>query len=574
MNFGKTLKSGLRLYHSLVKRQVEFPVESERQMLRRHLEGDPTRGDMLARLAFLEEACFRPGHDSDLTARLMFERNWYRAASTSLIDAEGKSKPAAIGKLICDASHILTDPLFDCQNTERRVSMIVALHNTLMSVPNAELVTVARHGLKRMQFLLEDAELTEPQACMVFDALHALFFAGAGDVRFLREFDRCVPTFERWLTTYHGEQPPLAVETVDPETEITVVYLLHNAHFDRGNAVSRVLVPMAELHARLPNRRVILYALQHIGSKFGNEIKDSGLIVRTFDQGYRYDRIDEVATAIREDRAHVVVTEQNRALAAALFTRRVAPVQMWFDTGFPYWSLKSLDWTLSPNGPATPDVARRFSRIRCRQTDNALKNSEDPEAVLAIRRCFPDDAFVLGVIVRLVKLDAEYFDFLSELLTSSPNYRLLIAGPGDPTPVEEFLARPDVDSNRVLFVPQAVNLAVYGQVIDAMCDTFPFIGGNACREVAIYGTPVVSKLGTPWDVALLSERLPDLLAETNDAYISIIRRLASDKEFRCRQRELTKQLVKRQTDPEDMINDLEDAIAAAAKLIERTRAGS
>jgi hypothetical protein len=74
-----------------------------------------------------------------------------------------------------------------------------------------------------------------------------------------------------------------------------------------------------------------------------------------------------------------------------------------------------------------------------------------------------------------------------------------------------------------------VDLNVYGKVINVMCDTFPFIGGYACREIAAQGTPVISMLGTRWDDLLREERSPELLANDeldmsnwSDVFIAIV----------------------------------------------------
>jgi predicted O-linked N-acetylglucosamine transferase (SPINDLY family) len=107
-----------------------------------------------------------------------------------------------------------------------------------------------------------------------------------------------------------------------------------------------------------------------------------------------------------------------------------------------------------------------------------------------------------------------------------------------------------------------VDLNVYGPAIDLMCDTFPFIGGNACREVSAHGTPVIAKLGTSWDALLRKDRNPDLLARNEDEYIALAVRMADDGVFRARQRDVALEKATEYTDPQQMIEDVEAAIAA------------
>ena len=105
-----------------------------------------------------------------------------------------------------------------------------------------------------------------------------------------------------------------------------------------------------------------------------------------------------------------------------------------------------------------------------------------------------------------------------------------------------------------------VDLRLYGSIIDVLCDTFPFIGGLACREVAIHGTPVVSKLGTPWDAMLRLERNSELLANSVDELVSIVVRLASDSSFMMSQRSQTLHKVMEYHDPASTADDVERAI--------------
>jgi len=139
---------------------------------------------------------------------------------------------------------------------------------------------------------------------------------------------------------------------------------------------------------------------------------------------------------------------------------------------------------------------------------------------------------------------------------------LVIAGTGDPNAVNRFLAN-TVTAKRITFLHENVDLNVYGKVINVMCDTFPFIGGYACREIAAQGTPVISMLGTRWDDLLREERSPELLANDETGYVELVRRLYSDRAFYDRQKRIVLENFVRQTDPTRMIDDVESGIAAA-----------
>ncbi len=552
----------LQFYQSVSSRGIGFPAEWERIVLRSTVAQYPDRRDLVERLAIVEASLHDRDRVIDTAADvLQWENAWQRFTRTPLI---GHSSPesAAAARETCfsDACTLLSSPHFAALPIAKRHATIIALHNTLMSAPSPDLVPVADLGLRQFRRMLADPSLTNAQAMGVYDALHSLYFSGVTDVLDLRRFDAIAQAFESWLLKRHVPLPKTLPATGGT---LRIAYLLHTGHDHRGNAVTPLIVSLAAAHTARPDREVFLYLVQYVDPDFAERISNRPFVVRSFPQNDRYDRLDEVAAAMREDHIDVVITEQNRAIATALFAQRVAPLQIWADTGFPFWSLRSLDWTLAPAASDPPDTTARKSRLTWRQEAATLKQRADPSKVSAARNQFPADAFILGVFVRLIKLNPEFLRLLGELLAAEPTFRLIIAGTGDATAVQAFAADP-LHVDRVLFLHENVDLNVYAQVIDVMCDTFPFIGGNACRQVMAHGTPVVSMLGTAWDTFLHEDRSPDLLAKDHRDYVDTIRRLHQNHDFLVAQREISNQLYAKQTDPKKMIEDVESAIFFAS----------
>jgi hypothetical protein len=555
---GVSVDEGLAFYNGISARIGRFPPEWEMHVLRAAVLAHPHDSSMAARLAELETALAVP----DRMMRLAFERAWALFARLDLVSPrEPNERAARLREAIDFASSLLSSPVFDTLTLERRTSIILALHDTLMSVPNPDLPLIADLGLRRLKAMLAEPELTEAQAFGIYDALHSLYFAGASDMRDLRRFDAMVAPFEAWLEQRHGLRARPRFSSPAPGKTITIAYLLHVAHFDRGNAVSPLIASLASMHAERPDRRILLFAVQHIAPDFATEMMRRGIECRLFEQGRGYARMDEIAAAIRAENVDVVITEQNRAIAAGLFTRGVAARQMWLDTGFLYWSLHQRDWTIAPGyfGPADPDAA--ISGIVLRQAADTLTGKADPAEIAAVKARFPADAFVIGVFARLIKLDRNYLNFLKKLLAAHPKFYLVIGGPGDPALVREVL-EPDAPGSRIAFIAGMVNLHAYGPVLHAMCDTFPFVGGNALREIATHGVPVAAKLGTPWDGLLHADRSPELLAKNTDGLIKIVCRLVDDPDFYAAQRAKAFALAKAFAEPHRMIDDVEAAIAA------------
>lgn len=560
------LKSGLAewqegqaLYSMLSSRNIAFPIEWERMVLALTLSAHPDRLDLLERLAVVEEQIAT--QDDPVRRAIDFERLRLRVQTASLINPDQTHVSAEQRLAIfSDAIAVLSSNEFHRQKTERRCEIIKSIHDTFMAVPATDLYLIAEIGLHAFEQMLKTAKPTLAEACMIHDCLHALFFSGVSDVRDLRRFDHITPLFEDWLKRRgHCHSQPLPLEN----GQITIAYLLHTAHFDRGNAVSRLIASLAEMHGQQADRRVLLYVVQFVSQDFVDEMVKRGVEVRSFPEDMQYNRLDEIEAALRADKVDVVITEQNRAIAAALFVRRVTRCQIWLDTGFPFWSLQSLDWTLSPPLWGLTELPPRTSGIAWRQRFDTLRQEVNQiDELHRLRASFPKGSFVLGVFVRLIKLDQTYLDFLTRLLLADSRFHLVVAGPGDPSQVQTFAQQPQIAS-RVTLQPGMVDLNLYGQVIDVMCDTFPFIGGNACREVSVYGTPIIAKLGTPWDGLLKSDRNPDLLAETEDEYIALAKRLADDSEFMAKQRSLSLEKAAEYCYPDEMIKDVEAAITGA-----------
>jgi hypothetical protein len=560
-----SMNEGQQFYQMITSRGLPLPLEWEAPILRATLAKLPERADLSQRLATVEASLGIQGRsDATISDRSVWESALARFSATSLIGSNNSKETVdRQANSFADACVLLSSPYFSQLPVERQASTILSLHDTLMSVPSADLYPIAELGLRQFRRMLDDPALTMPQALSVFDALHSLFFSGVSDVQDLKRFDAIVQNFESWLKV-HTQRPLSNKLRMVSEDNLTVAYLLHTAHFDRGNAVSRLIVSLAEMHAAQPNRRIFLYLVQYIDKEFVGKLAGTRVTIRQFPQDRNYGAIDRILSSLNEDRVDVVVTEQNRAIAAALFVQRAAPIQIWADTGFPYWSLRSLDWTLSPVWAGEPNPLKKISRLSWRQKPDTLKEDTNPTLLAEIRAQFPPDAFILGVFVRLIKLTPEFLGVLDKLLECEPTFWLIIAGTGDAKSVHEYVMRSPYHS-RILFHHGNVDLNLYGQVIDVMCDTFPFIGGNACREVGAHGTAVVSLLGTPWDAFLRQDRSPNLLAQTAQAYVDLVLRLFHDENFRAQQREIASQLYRRHTEPQQMIEDVEIAISAVGK---------
>jgi glycosyltransferase involved in cell wall biosynthesis len=550
-----------RLYDLVTARGGAFPPAWEARTLHMLLATHPERDDMRRRLLLVE----RMGPNAPID-RVTMQGALDRLGQAVLINhTDSGARERQHDRALGDAAAILSSPEFNSLSVGERVEAFRVVTDTLMSDPSPDWFPVIELGMRQFCNLLTVPELTEAQACRIYDGLHGLSFSAATDVADLRRFDAlCAPAFETWLEKHVTRRPPRTLHT---DGALTIAYFLHTAHFDRGNAVSPLIASLARAHATRPDRRILLYAVQWLGPKFAEQFDAHGVTVRTFPQDFRYDCLEAIADALAADAVDAVVTDQNRSIAAALFVRRVAPLQLWVDTGFPFWRLRALDWTLLPSKDATSTIgidSERCSPLQWRRHSFDERTPADPAKVAEARDHFPPGRCVLGVFARLAKLSDAFLDLMANALARDPAYHLLIVGNGDPGAVVRFMARPGL-AERVTFINEMVDLGVYGAAIDIMCDTFPFVGGNACRDVAACGTPVVSMLGTAWDRVLHEDRNADLLARSPSTYLDILDRLRVDPTFRAHQREITLKRMTSLDSTTEMIDDVESGIRMAAR---------
>lgn len=500
----------------------------------------------------------------DINSREFLAETIARFRARSLIGLESSEmQQREYSHAFQDAMLILSSEAFGDLPLELQVETIAVIRAMVMSVILRESVAIADAIARHYPRMLQHSEMTEPLACLVYDCLYALYFAGARNVSEMRAFDsECVAPFEAWLKARlpSAPRPPL------PKNPRHICYFLHTGHFQKGNAVSPIIASLARAHAARPDRRIFLYAVQYVFDDLARAFEGSGVVVRTFPQDTGYNRIEEIATQMRRDRIDVAVSDLNAAVGAALFMRRVAPLQMWTVMGYPYWSLRELDWTLliGMDHQQGFGIRRdRFSYLRVRQEAATLEQDCDPRALEQARASLPQGAFVFAVFSRLIKISGQLLDAAARLLEAETRAHLLIAGTGDPRLIFDFLERPEL-RGRVTFLHRNVDLNVYGRVVEAMLDTFPFHGGNSFREVVVHGKPVLAVLTPDWERLLRDERDPALLARDLDEFVAIALRLVRDPAFYAERSAEAIRLTQRIVDTTVMVDDVEEGIARAA----------
>ena len=156
----------------------------------------------------------------------------------------------------------------------------------------------------------------------------------------------------------------------------------------------------------------------------------------------------------------------------------------------------------------------------------------------------PDDAVVLEAFVAVQKLSPRCLALWRAILAAAPRAVLLASPPRDDdrAALARRFAAFGLPAERLRFVPYlAQSLEARHALADAALDTLPYSGGDTTVAALAAGVPVVARIGTRHaervSASILRHAgLPQLVAGSDDAYVALAVRVATDAAFRDAQR--------------------------------------
>lgn len=290
-----------------------------------------------------------------------------------------------------------------------------------------------------------------------------------------------------------------------------------------------------------------------------------GVRVRAVSGSSTEERITSLQQMIAEDRPDVLITDMNAALPAVLFSRRVAPIQIFYQFGMPVWPVPEVDavfhvWDFDFRKAGLTgrphweliipyDVASFAQPIDRRTLELERARLGVPEGRL------------IGTYGRLAKITRPFIETVSAACAGHPDVTVLLGGSGDASSIRETLAALGL-ADRFVVVDSYVDGHVWGHLLDVFLDTFPQPGGASCLEVIAKGKPVVA-LSTR-DSANLArrQRVASLVADDPACYEQIVRRLLGDQPFYQSACEETRRLAASFPNESSYAVELADAIRA------------
>lgn len=440
----------------------------------------------------------------------------------------------------------------------------------IVNEKNPDAIVLAEIVALQFREVLSAPNTTLKEASMYYTMLHDLYRLGASRNSDVKRFDlNAVVPFGRWLSA--RVNPVRLSVPSQPKKQLKVGYLCSWAMFTDGNPVADIVHEAINEHATRDNRTVHTYLTIAGNDEYVGSL--NGTIVRDIRQGYDFSRLTEAAEIIRRDDLDVIIADGVGATATYLFQARVAPVQIYYDFGCPFWSISELDWAVSTHDGVMSDVGLPVGRTSkawaVMLTKRRLQSVKRPVDG-TLRTKFPSSCVIVGTVVRLSKVSTEYVRVLRGILERNLNAYCVVAGPEESYALEELASHPQF-IGRISIVRGFQDMAEFGRLLDVFIDTFPFSGGAAPIEAAACGVPIVS-MGTVDQMRdFFEERDPRLVARTEDEYVELVTRLIQGGEFYMSASLEAIALSNRYTNRERMVDRTEEAIDMALNYV-RSRA--
>ena len=386
--------------------------------------------------------------------------------------------------------------------------------------------------------VVDDQSFTIDHLIHYYDILYGWFWRDAANTSEMAcFFNDCVSPFHSRLA--REIEPADCVRNLpDHLSDYRVGILVNYGHDTMDNGVLPHIDAIL-LYLKKVGIEVFVYCTYNYDQAYFNRVQALGHTIRTieFKEEARINRnYDGFASEIKADRLDVLLGDTARGNLGLYFQYRLAPVQVFIDYGMPYWMHQQVDLVCTPGKKWRGDYpfpkkitleskpSQTLTEFRGRHVEENLN------AVADVRKRFPEDAFIIGCFTRLSKVTIEMMSCIETVLLSYPQAYFILAGTGKADRINKFFERSAI-SDKVLFLQHNVDLNVYGAAIDLFADTFPFVGGNACREVMDKGTPIVSMQSMDWDFLSTDGRDPALVAEDQEHYVALLMRCIEDEAF-------------------------------------------
>lgn len=292
----------------------------------------------------------------------------------------------------------------------------------------------------------------------------------------------------------------------------------------------RLFTYLMKSEAFLEKYELYVYNCDYIEKDFSNEkeietLKQMGVIVKeplkSFQsQGYFSNHLEKALTmrnSIINDEIDTLITSMNGyGIGNFLLSARCAPKQIFWSQGDFEYDVAGIDKKITHMDIKSDHYRYFFFNLPIDLTlySPLIENIH----VEKEREKYPLNAFILGTIGRLVKLnDDTYLKTVADIMERNPHTIYIACGPGDNKEIIEKLKALGVYER--FYFPGMVNANVYGHIIDLWLDTFPLEQGESMTEYLAKGNAMVSMRKT--DHCMCDEDALKSLKEKNNLVVFI-----------------------------------------------------
>ncbi len=496
--------------------------------------------------------------EAELTRRIEFIRD----ISHPAIEAMG------FDRLCAEIQEILRDPLFQSWPLERQLPMVERVHAIYTWYPDAS----GRSLIPALERLFHRGLATPGIAldalCLFHDFLYFLHWYWSPSWDSMRGVaDKVMKPAAAVIRKGSVAGLPAMMPRPVGREPLRLGYLAQFVLL--GNPIGRGVGDVLDgLSRYLPGTyELMLYAWSEYDDAMMAMLADQGITVRRFTATSMSERISAVAEAIAADRIDILITDMNTALPAVLFERRVAPVQIFFQNGLPFWPLANIDgvFRIEFYDPKLdgfdPDICFNLGLGAWTQRQYEYAPPVEPARIAAERARFPPASKLAGIYGRLAKITPDFLQIITELLARHPQLVVLLGGTGDGKWIRDFIADRGL-AGRLVLVDEYVDGHIWGHLLDVFLDTSVDVT-VAGREIMAKGKPIVS-LRTPTHER---ERVAMLIGDNRAMYIDLVSRLIEDRDFYEAACAATRDFVAAQPGERQYIAAVHDALKAIVSRV-------
>lgn len=457
---------------------------------------------------------------------------------------------------------ILSDSDFMNLSLQEQLKFLKYVEDIFAYTANLEAKQVAPFVTKIFDHYLNNSAVGMAELIKLYDCQYLLYWIGAGSYEEMRPLnDNVVIPFSKFVCSHHEtRQLAKRIEFSNSE-KIKLCYMSQFCYQSGGNAIAPILLSLLRAHDK-EKYEIYLYAWMYYSKEFIETIKSFGITVRCFELDKSFANIANLRQSFFDDKIDIVITDMNGGVPAWLFETRVAPVQILFQLGLPFWKLQNLEGVLQSwhTAPSLIGFDEKICfPIKLCQNDDVIKHQVDPIAVEKQRKRFPESKWIIGSYGRLAKVTAEHLIIIKDILARHSDTICVLGGTGDSSFIQDFVNKNNL-GRQVFLVNEFVDGHVYAQMLDIFLDTFPVVGGVSAWEVLSKGKPIVSMYSQEMCNLNNDFRDSELLVRSAKEYVQTVDRLMSNQDFYERSCKRSFEIVQNRRTEREFADSVESAL--------------